>query len=55
MYVTRLRLDGIRGFHGPRTVDLDFTRPDGGYAGWTVLAGRNGSGKGRQGDGALDG
>ncbi|WP_413801008.1 AAA family ATPase [Streptomyces iranensis] len=45
MYVTRLRLDGVRGFHGPRTVDLDFTRPDGGYAGWTVLAGRNGSGK----------
>lgn len=45
MYVTGLRLDGVRGFHGPRTVDLDFTRPDGGYAGWTVLAGRNGSGK----------
>lgn len=45
MYVAGLRLDGVRGFHGPRTVDLDFTRPDGGYAGWTVLAGRNGSGK----------
>ncbi len=45
MYVTRLRFDGVRGFHGPRACDLDFTRPDGGFAGWTVLAGRNGSGK----------
>jgi hypothetical protein len=34
-----------RGFHGDRSVDLDFTRPDGSLAGWTVLAGRNGSGK----------
>jgi len=45
VYVTRLTLDGVRGFHGPRACDLDFTRPGGGYAGWTVLAGRNGSGK----------
>lgn len=45
MYVTRLTLDGVRGFHGPRACDLDFARPGGGYAGWTVLAGRNGSGK----------
>lgn len=45
MYVTRLRLDGVRGFHGARACDLDFTRPDGSCAGWTVLAGRNGSGK----------
>ncbi|PRX96969.1 AAA family ATPase [Allonocardiopsis opalescens] len=45
MYIKRLRIDGIRNFHGPRAVDLDFTRPDGSYAGWTVLAGRNGSGK----------
>lgn len=45
MYVTRLRLDGVRGFHGARACDLDFTRPDGRLAGWTVLAGRNGSGK----------
>jgi hypothetical protein len=35
----------VRSFQGPRAVDLDFTRPDGSYAGWTVLAGRNGSGK----------
>jgi energy-coupling factor transporter ATP-binding protein EcfA2 len=45
VYVTRLRLDGVRGFHGARACDLDFTRPDGSCAGWTVLAGRNGSGK----------
>lgn len=45
MYVTRLRLDGVRGFHGARACDLDFTRPDGSFAGWTVLAGHNGSGK----------
>lgn len=45
MYLAGLRVDGVRGFHGPRACDLDFTRPDGGYAGWTVMAGRNGSGK----------
>ncbi|TDC21065.1 ATP-binding protein [Streptomyces sp. 8K308] len=45
MYLTHLRLKGVRGFYGPRVVDLDFARPDGSYAGWTVLAGRNGSGK----------
>lgn len=45
MYVSRLRISGIRGFHGERSVDLDFSRPDGTHAGWTVMAGRNGSGK----------
>ncbi|OUC92923.1 AAA family ATPase [Streptosporangium minutum] len=45
MYVANLKISGVRGFSGPRKVDLDFTRPDGSYAGWTVLAGRNGSGK----------
>ena len=45
MYVSRLRVSGVRGFHGNRSVDLTFTRPDGSHAGWTVLAGRNGSGK----------
>ncbi|MFG7944665.1 AAA family ATPase [Streptomyces cacaoi] len=45
MYLKNLRLDGVRGFRGPRAVSLDFTRPDGGYAGWTVLAGRNAAGK----------
>jgi energy-coupling factor transporter ATP-binding protein EcfA2 len=45
VYVTRIRIDGVRGFYGPRACDLDFARPDGTYAGWTVIAGRNGSGK----------
>lgn len=45
MHVARLQMSGVRGFYGDRSVDLDFTRPDGSLAGWTVLAGRNGSGK----------
>lgn len=45
MHVARLRITGVRGFYGDRAVDLDLTRPDGSLAGWTVLAGRNGSGK----------
>ncbi|MGW0804302.1 AAA family ATPase [Nonomuraea sp. NPDC002799] len=45
MYISKLVVQGIRGFSGPRAVALDFDRPDGSYAGWTVLAGRNGSGK----------
>jgi AAA domain, putative AbiEii toxin, Type IV TA system/AAA domain len=45
MYISRVRLENIRGFSGPRNVDLTLTRPDGSHAGWTVLAGRNGSGK----------
>src|SRR5579863_7176563 len=45
MYISRVRLKNIRGFSGPRNVDLTLTRPDGSHAGWTVLAGRNGSGK----------
>jgi energy-coupling factor transporter ATP-binding protein EcfA2 len=45
MHVARLRITGIRGFYGERSVDLNFRRPDGSLAGWTVLAGRNGSGK----------
>ncbi|MEU8240087.1 AAA family ATPase [Actinoplanes missouriensis] len=45
MYVKQIRLENVRGFHGARTVSLDLTRPDGSLAGWTVLAGRNGSGK----------
>ncbi|MER7636938.1 AAA family ATPase [Streptomyces sp. NPDC126522] len=40
-----MKITEIRGFFGNRTVDLDFLRPDGSYAGWTVIAGRNGSGK----------
>jgi hypothetical protein len=45
MYISHVRLSEIRGFAGPRTVDLSLRRPDGTFAGWTVLAGRNGSGK----------
>ncbi len=45
MYLSRVRIDGIKGFRGDRAVDLDLTRPDGSHAGWTVLAGRNSSGK----------
>lgn len=45
MHVARLRIVGVRGFHDERSADLDFTRPDGSLADWTVLAGRNGSGK----------
>lgn len=45
MYLAEVKVSGIRGFSGPRSVDLRLTRPDGSHAGWTVLAGRNGSGK----------
>lgn len=45
MYVSRITVQDIKSFHGPRQVDLTLTRPDGSHAGWTVLAGRNGSGK----------
>ncbi|MCF4138422.1 AAA family ATPase [Streptomyces sp. Tue 6430] len=45
MYVSRITVQDIKSFHGPREVDLALTRPDGSHAGWTVLAGRNGSGK----------
>ncbi|QMU75141.1 AAA family ATPase [Streptacidiphilus sp. PB12-B1b] len=45
MYLSRVRIDGIKGFRGSRAVDLTLTRPDGSHAGWTVLAGRNSSGK----------
>lgn len=45
MYISRVRLANIRGFSGRRNVDPTLTRPDGSHAGWTVLAGQNGSGK----------
>jgi len=45
MHVTTLQVSGVRGFSGRRSTDLSFTRPDGSHAGWTVLAGRNSSGK----------
>lgn len=42
MYLRRLRLENIYGFE---RLDLDLTHSDGAFAGWTVLAGPNGSGK----------
>ncbi|MFL6200734.1 MAG: AAA family ATPase [Thermoanaerobaculia bacterium] len=42
MHVRQIRIENIRGFG---SVDIDLTRPGRGLAGWTVLAGRNGSGK----------
>lgn len=45
MHVAELKISGVRSFYGDRSVDLDFRRPDGSLAGWTVLAGRNASGK----------
>jgi len=46
MYLSRIQIENIRGFRSGRLkVDLDLRRPDGSYAGWTVIAGRNGSGK----------
>ncbi len=42
MYITRLKLNNIKCFS---EVDLDLSRSDGSYAGWTVFAGKNGTGK----------
>jgi hypothetical protein len=46
MYISRIMIENIRCFGtGEYEVDLDLQRPDGSFAGWTVLAGRNGAGK----------
>ena len=46
MYLSRIQINNIRGFRsGDLRIDLDLRRPDGRYAGWTVVAGRNGTGK----------
>jgi hypothetical protein len=46
MYISRVRIENVRCFgSGDQAVDLDLQRPDGSYAGWTVIAGRNGAGK----------
>ncbi len=46
MYIKRIRIENLKGFRdGEFAVDLDLQRPNGKYAGWTVLAGRNASGK----------
>src|SRR5262245_3286618 len=46
MYLRRLTIENVRGFGtGEQGVDIEFERPDGTFAGWTVVAGRNGTGK----------
>lgn len=45
IYISKLVVENVRGFSGSKTVDLKFSRPGGKYAGWTVVAGRNGAGK----------
>lgn len=46
MYIKRIFIENIKCFgKGKNAVDIDLQRPDGSYAGLTVLAGRNGSGK----------
>lgn len=50
MYLDRLRIEGIRGFHAERSLNIrlgDRSRstPEERYPGLTVVAGRNGSGK----------
>jgi hypothetical protein len=46
VYVAKVKLENVRGFHDTRRVDLDLSRTDpDSFAGWTVLVGRNGSGK----------
>lgn len=46
MYVAKVKLENVRGFHDARRVDLDLSRAGhDAYAGWTVLVGHNGSGK----------
>lgn len=42
MYIKKVSLENIRGFE---KLELDLTRPDGSFAGWTVFTGGNGAGK----------
>ncbi|MFJ9636568.1 AAA family ATPase [Streptomyces sp. NPDC101178] len=45
MYVTEFGLSSVRGFHGARAVDTLVLPQPGDGGSWTVVAGRNGSGK----------
>jgi len=46
MYIKSVWIENVRCFRGgEERVELDLQRPDGTYAGWTVVAGRNGAGK----------
>jgi len=46
MYLRNITISGIKCFGpDPKHLSVDLTRPDGSWAGFTVVAGRNGSGK----------
>lgn len=46
MYIRKVWIENVRGFGADEhRVKLDLERPDGTFAGWTVVAGRNGAGK----------
>ena len=46
MYIRKVWIENVRGFGADEhRVELDLERPDGKFAGWTVVAGRNGAGK----------
>ncbi len=46
MYIQKVVIENMKGLgSGGNRFEIDLTRPDGSFAGWTVLAGRNGSGK----------
>ena len=46
MYIKRIYIENIKCFgKSGHHVSLELQRPDGSYAGWTVVAGRNGTGK----------
>lgn len=42
MYIQRIKIQNLKGF---RDLDFNLKRSDGRFEGWTVIAGRNGSGK----------
>lgn len=46
MYIKRIEIDNVKCFgSGRNRANIGLQRPDGSCAGWTVVAGRNGSGK----------
>lgn len=45
MYVKSISARYVKGFKDRDGFTIDFTRPDSSFAGWTVVAGRNGTGK----------
>ena len=45
MYIRKVWIENVRGFGDDHRVKIDLERPGGKFAGWTVVAGRNGAGK----------